>query len=178
MPTGLTSTNGKDQMDELYVNKYVVEMKTGHPGATTYTVVSTRDNMAAMARALPAALSNPAAQRAEDWSPSNLLWQQWATTADGRTSRVSLGFRVADDLAQYHVRRRFASRLRRYLRVAFWIALFAFAGIGICATLSGYVYVSPVIQGILFSIPMAGMAIGLLWLLDRKRAHKRASPKK
>ena len=154
-------------MEEFFINKYVVETERGHPGRTSYTVYSTREDMLSMAQALTQALTTPDATRLDPRLPTDLVWHHYATIAGGETCRVTLAFCVADDLMRFHVRPTFGSRLRSWLGLACWLAFIAFAGIGICATASGYIGVSPTIQGVLFGIPLVGLAIGLLWWRDR-----------
>jgi len=154
-------------MEEFFINKYVIETKRSHPGATTYTIYSTREDMLSMVQALTDALAHPDAARTTPGLPNDLLWHHYATAARGETSRVTLAFCIADDLRPFHVRPTFGTRLRRWLGCANWLVFSAFAGIGICATASGYIRVSPFLQAVLFSIPLVGMAIGLLWMRDQ-----------
>jgi hypothetical protein len=92
-------------MTETFTNKYVVRVTHGHPGNTTYEVISTPEALTAMAAALLDKLENPdetLKNKINKQPKPVLLWHDFATIAHGQTSRVYLTFYIIDDLARYH----------------------------------------------------------------------------
>ena len=125
-------------MEESFNNDYVIQVEHGHPGSTTYTVYSTREHMTGMVRALTEALAKPEESLREPWHPASLptvLWQHYATTAYGKSSRVSLVFRLANDLAQFHARPTFIKRMGGYAPSLVILLVLVFAVIGVAATI-------------------------------------------
>lgn len=125
-------------MEEFFNNKYVVQVERGHPGSTTYTVFSTREHMTALVQALSEALAKPEESLRESWQPPDsptTLWSDYATIAYGRTSRVSLVFRLLRDLAPFHVRSTFIKRMGGFASCFLIILVLSFAVIGAVATI-------------------------------------------
>src|SRR5437868_6491140 len=101
-------------MEEFFNNKYVVHVGRAHPGSTMYTVLSTREHMNAMVLALLEALAKPEDSLRGSLQPvesPTTLWSNYATTAYGQTSRVTLAFQIVRDLAPFHVRRTITQRV-------------------------------------------------------------------
>ena len=121
-------------MTESFTNKYVISVTTGHPGATSYDVVSTREALTEMARALLNKLNDadgaPAGNLQAQTSPL-LLWSDYATIAHGKTSRVYLSFFIAEDLATYHGGPSLLKRAANLLGFFLIIGLLVLAGIGV-----------------------------------------------
>ena len=125
-------------MEEAFNNNYVVQVTHGHPGATIYTVMSTREHMATLVHALSDALSKPEESLRAPLQPADsptTLWSHYATTAYVQTSRVSLVFTLVRDLAPFHVR---PTLLRRMGGLLIMLVL-AFAAIGLVATIRFFI---------------------------------------
>jgi hypothetical protein len=124
-------------MAEFFRNKYVVQVEHGHPGFTTYTVLSTREDMTALVEALSEALAKPEESLGESLpapdSPTR-LWSGYATTAYGQTSRVSLVFQLVRDLAPYHVRPTTGRRLLGVVWALVVLLVLALAVVGAVAS--------------------------------------------
>lgn len=150
-------------MQESFINKYVVDVKAGHPGYTSYTILSTREDMTAMVEALSKALAGTdSAQSAS--SLTGLLWSQYATQAGGSTSRVYLSFRLAQDLDAFH-RPSLASRLRPWLGVTCLLYFFALALTGFLGVAQGHIPVHPIIELALlvpFAVALVGLAVAVI----------------
>jgi hypothetical protein len=96
-------------MEKKYVNDFVIEIASGHPGYTSYTIIATRENLGKLAADLGEALLLSDSEMAVSGNPSvyqGELVSRYATIAYGETSRVYLNFKLSADLAPYHVRKR------------------------------------------------------------------------
>ena len=125
-------------MEEFFNNDYVIQVEHGHPGSTTYTVYSTREHMTDMVRALSEALAKPEESLRVPLQPASLptvLWQHYATTAYGQSSRVSLVFRLAHDLAPFHTRPTFIKRMGGYASCLLMLLILVFTLIGVASTI-------------------------------------------
>lgn len=153
-------------MDEFYTNNYVIDIKTEHPGNTTYTIYSTREHMTLLVEELSRKLKDTPAPQVTWPPPGQLLWKQYMTIAKGTTSRQFLAFSIVDDLAPFHIRPTFKSRACDWLRIAFILSVVIFAFIGVDATMTGKVHIAPFILGILYFVPLACIAVFILLLRD------------
>ncbi len=89
-------------MAEEYVNDYVVNVASGHPGYTSYTIICTPEKMGEMLDGVRAALEAAMKEPTESIEPQK-VWSTYATKANEETSRVYLQFAVVTDLKKYHV---------------------------------------------------------------------------
>ncbi len=129
-----------------HTNKYVVSIATGHPGRVDCSVISTRDAMIELVAKLQAALDHDDDRKVVDgWGEalaSRTLLSEYATIAKGQRDRVTLTFKVTDDLAPFHVdgaRRRLKSGVRQWpkylVAVGIILVVLYFAALGVLATL-------------------------------------------
>ena len=121
-------------MSEFYINKYVVKVTTGHLRYTSYTLLSTREDMKTLVDKLSAALNLPEENLLSQWltaeEPTE-LWSDYATIAYGETSRVYLSFAFVNNLNVYHVQPKPWKAWLSVLGCLAVIALFALAVIGL-----------------------------------------------
>jgi hypothetical protein len=110
-----------------HVNKYVIDVESGHPGFRAYTVISTLGDMRKLVEALSRSLGDPAA--------AGKLWSDYATVAHGQSSRVELRFVVEPDLAPYHTRSLLV-QVRRLLGCVVLLAALYFAWVGLSDTVA------------------------------------------
>ncbi|HTI72962.1 MAG TPA: hypothetical protein VMF06_23515 [Candidatus Limnocylindria bacterium] len=122
-------------MSDEYINKYVMEIESGHPGFKSFTVISTRDDLKAMIKSLESALEQTAPESSQTaaaaQSPRH-VWSTYATIAHGETERVYLNFAVASDLLRYHSKKRGLGPVMGYVLVA---AIFVLLAIGLFTTM-------------------------------------------
>ena len=127
-------------MSESFVNNYVIQIMSGHPGNTNYEIISTKDGFASLISSLQQKLD-----RIEQLSEINpqrknsptLLWSDYATLVPGRTSRIYLSFAVDNDLMDYHVGPTIAKRIVRVLGFLSILGLLIFAFIGAVSIFRG-----------------------------------------
>jgi hypothetical protein len=123
-------------MEEFFTNDYVVRVETGHPGYINYKLIATPEAWQVLASQLISAV-----QRAErnnnsqqNGSGETLLAQKYATVSRGKSSRVSISFYAAQDLAAHHTRptgwRKFWNNVSCWLMLLIILVVIYLAGVG------------------------------------------------
>jgi hypothetical protein len=106
---------------ESFRNKYVIHEESGHPGRREYSILGTREDLAALGQAL-----------VDEAKKEKIHFERYATVEHGQSSRVSLSFRstTEEEISFLHSCPP-KIRLRSYLRAVIGVLVVVLALIGI-----------------------------------------------